>query len=100
MLNFCTTALSLLIVLSAFQENGFVMIVDWTDFSFRQSSNLNPKVLKLMLEGLQDCFPARFKGIHFINQPWYVEAALTVIRPFLKEKTKRKVSVVVRVYSK
>ncbi|KAK7867789.1 hypothetical protein R5R35_001207 [Gryllus longicercus] len=73
------------------QLNGFVFIVDWSEFSFRQSSNLNPRVLKLMIEGLQDCFPARFKGIHFINQPWYVEAALTVIRPFLKEKTKEKI---------
>lgn len=73
------------------QLNGFVVVVDWTDFSFRQSSNLNPKVLKLMIEGLQDCFPARFKGIHFINQPWYVEALLTMIRPFLKDKTKEKI---------
>lgn len=74
------------------QKKGFVIIVDWSEFSFRQSTNLNPKVLKLIIEGLQDCFPARFKGIHFINQPWYVEAILTVIKPFLKEKTKEKVS--------
>jgi len=73
------------------QVNGFVVVVDWSEFSFRQSSSLNPRVLKLMIEGLQDCFPARFKGIHFISQPWYVEAALTVIRPFLKEKTKDKI---------
>lgn len=73
------------------QLNGFVVVVDWSEFSFRQSSSLNPRVLKLMIEGLQDCFPARFKGIHFISQPWYVEAALTVIRPFLKEKTKDKI---------
>ncbi|PNF43482.1 Clavesin-2 [Cryptotermes secundus] len=73
------------------QLNGFVVVVDWSEFSFRQSSSLNPRVLKLMIEGLQDCYPARFKGIHFISQPWYVEAALTVIRPFLKEKTKDKI---------
>ncbi|XP_055596826.1 clavesin-2-like [Uranotaenia lowii] len=73
------------------QANGFVVIVDWTNFSFRQSSNLNPKVLKLMIEGLQDCFPVRFKAIHFIGQPWYVEAALAVIRPFLKEKTRERI---------
>ncbi|PSN49537.1 hypothetical protein C0J52_04979 [Blattella germanica] len=60
------------------QVNGFVVVVDWSEFSFRQSSSLNPRILKLMIEGLQDCFPARFKGIHFINQPWYVEAALTI----------------------
>ncbi|XP_063244289.1 clavesin-2-like [Bacillus rossius redtenbacheri] len=73
------------------QLNGFVVIVDWSDFSYRQSSNLNPRMLKLMIEGLQDCFPARFKAVHFISQPWYVDTILTVIRPFLKEKTKKRI---------
>lgn len=75
------------------QARGFVIIVDWTEFTFRQSTNLKPSVLKLMIEGLQDCFPARFKGIHFIGQPWYVEAALTVIKQFLKEKIKDRIYV-------
>lgn len=75
------------------QANGFVVLVDWTEFSFRQTTNLKPGVLKLMIEGLQDCFPARFKGIHFIGQPWYVEAALTVIKQFLKDKTKDRIYV-------
>lgn len=35
------------------QANGFVAVVDWTNFTLRQSSNLNPKILKLMIEGLQ-----------------------------------------------
>ncbi|XP_044252314.1 clavesin-2-like [Tribolium madens] len=75
------------------QARGFVVIVDWTEFSFRQSTNLKPSILKLMIEGLQDCFPAKFKGIHFIGQPWYVEAALTFIKPFLKEKIKERIFV-------
>lgn len=75
------------------QANGFVIVVDWTEFTFKQTSNMNPKLLKLMIEGLQDCFPARFKGIHFIAQPWYVETALTVIKPFLRGKTKERIYV-------
>lgn len=39
----------------------------------------------------KDCFPIRFKAIHFVGQPWYVEAALAVIRPFLKEKTRERI---------
>lgn len=39
----------------------------------------------------QDSFPARFGGIHFVNQPWYIHALYTVIRPFLKEKTRKRV---------
>jgi CRAL/TRIO domain/CRAL/TRIO, N-terminal domain len=37
------------------QANGFVAIVDWTNFTLRQSAHLNPKILKLMIEGLQVC---------------------------------------------
>lgn len=33
----------------------------------------------------------QFKAIHFIGQPWYVEAALAVIKPFLKEKTRARI---------
>lgn len=92
------------------QANGFVLIVDWTDFTYKQTSHLNPKVLKLIIEGLQvsaelphspepslivafslqDCFPGRFKQVHFLSQPWYVEATLAFIRPFLKEKTRER----------
>ncbi|CAG9824862.1 unnamed protein product [Phaedon cochleariae] len=75
------------------QTNGFVVIVDWTEFTFRQTSNLKPSILKLMIEGLQDCFPARFKGVHFIGQSWYVEMALAVIKPFLNEKIKERIYV-------
>nr|XP_009505531.1 PREDICTED: clavesin-2 [Phalacrocorax carbo] len=38
-----------------------------------------------------DSFPARFGGIHFVNQPWYIHALYTVIRPFLKEKTRKRI---------
>lgn len=75
------------------QINGLVMIVDWSDFSLKQSSQLSPKLLRLIVEGLQDSFPARFTGIHFINQPWYVEATINLLRSFLKEKTKEKIFV-------
>lgn len=73
--------------------NGFVVIVDWTEFPFSRSSQLTPSILRLMIEGLQDCFPAKFKGVHFVNQPWYVEAALLVIRRFLREDTAERIFV-------
>lgn len=73
------------------QANGFVVIVDWTEISFKQSTNLAPKLLKLIIDGLQDSFPARFKGIHFIGQPWYVEAALMLIKQFLKDAIKDRI---------
>ncbi len=35
------------------QVHGFVIIVDWSQFSFKQSTWINPKILKLIIEGLQ-----------------------------------------------
>uniref|UniRef100_A0A8C9TG75 Sphingomyelin phosphodiesterase acid like 3A n=1 Tax=Scleropages formosus TaxID=113540 RepID=A0A8C9TG75_SCLFO len=73
------------------QVNGFVLIIDWSNFTFKQASKLTPSMLRLAIEGLQDSFPARFGGIHFVNQPWYIHALYTVIRPFLKDKTRKRV---------
>ncbi|GBP16691.1 Clavesin-2 [Eumeta japonica] len=73
------------------QANGYVVVVDWTEFTFKQSRNLQPKTLKLMIDGLQDCLPVRFKSIHFIGQPWYVETALAVIKPYLHAKTRDRI---------
>ena len=47
----------------------------------------NPMLIQL----LQDAFPARFKGVHVINQPWYVSMVLSIIRPFMKEKLKQRI---------
>lgn len=41
------------------QANGFVAIVDWTNFSMRQSTHLNPKILKHFIEGLQVLLPTK-----------------------------------------
>lgn len=35
------------------QALGFVIIVDWTNFPFQKSRQISPKLLKLMIEGLQ-----------------------------------------------
>ncbi|XP_061613464.1 clavesin-1-like isoform X2 [Phyllopteryx taeniolatus] len=83
-------SLEVLIEKPELQINGFVLIVDWSDFSFKQASKLTPNVLKLAIEGLQDSFPARFGGIHFVNQPWYIRAMFTIIKPFLKDKTRKR----------
>lgn len=72
------------------QTNGFVLIIDWTGFPLRLSTQLGPRVLRLMAEGLHDCFPARFKGVHFINRPWFVEAVLLSVRGILSDKARRR----------
>ncbi|KAG7525023.1 clavesin-1-like [Solea senegalensis] len=84
-------SLEVLIENPELQINGFILIIDWSNFSFKQASKLTPNILRLAIEGLQDSFPARFGGIHFVNQPWYIHAMFTIIKPFLKDKTRKRI---------
>lgn len=77
----------------AVQVHGVVAILDWSNFPARLTTSLSPKMLRLMLDGLQDAFPLRLGALHLINQPWYVEAALGLARPFLKEKLRSRIHV-------
>lgn len=72
------------------QINGYVLIIDWTGFPLRLSTQLGPRILRLMAEGLHDSFPVKFKAVHFVNRPWHVEAALFSLRGILSEKTRRR----------
>ena len=43
-------------------------------------------LFRLLPVEFQDTFPARVKGLHLINQPWYVSMLLAIVRPFMKQK--------------
>ncbi|OXB55986.1 hypothetical protein ASZ78_003209 [Callipepla squamata] len=47
------------------QVNGFVLIIDWSNFTFKQASKLTPSMLRLAIEGLQVMFFFLFLILHF-----------------------------------
>lgn len=40
----------------------------------------------------QEAFPARFKSLHLVHQPWYISIVYRLAKPFIKPKFKDRVS--------
>ncbi|XP_034949975.1 clavesin-2-like [Chelonus insularis] len=73
------------------QQSGFVAVVDWSGFSLRQGGALGAAAVRNLIAALRGRFPARFKAIHFLSPPLYVQATLALVKPFLDEKTRHKI---------
>ncbi|XP_060565184.1 alpha-tocopherol transfer protein-like isoform X2 [Ruditapes philippinarum] len=68
------------------QITGIIMIVDLDDLGLNHAKNISPFYAKKISGLLQDSFPMRFKGIHYVNEPVIFDMIFAVIRPFMKQK--------------
>lgn len=76
------------------QVNGFSVVYDFTGSSLMSMLTVAKSELitkGILIELLQEAFPARFKGIHLLHQPWYISIVLSVIRPFMKQKLRDRI---------
>lgn len=78
------------------QINGFSVVYDFTGSSLMSMLKVAQSELitkGILIELLQEAFPARFKGVHLVHQPWYVSMVLSVIKPFMKQKLRDRIHI-------
>ncbi|OXA60292.1 alpha-tocopherol transfer protein-like [Folsomia candida] len=68
------------------QENGTVMIHDLSHLGLSHARQFNMRQIKKFIAVLQGAFPAKFKTIHVINQPYIHNVLLAISQPFLSKK--------------
>ena len=39
----------------------------------------------------QEVFPMRLKGVHLVNEAWYIGTLIAIIKPFMKQKMRKRV---------
>lgn len=75
------------------QVNGIVMLADFKDIGMAQVMHFNPYFAKRITTVTQDAFPVRIKHNHVINEPIIFKALHAIIRPFMKEKMRKRMVV-------
>ncbi|CAD7086529.1 unnamed protein product [Hermetia illucens] len=73
------------------QIGGIVVLLDMAGAGLGHAKFLVPYLSRKTVEVIQEAFPLRFKAFHILNQPFYFDAILAVLKPFLKEKIRKRI---------
>lgn len=74
------------------QINGFVMVLDMSEFGWSQLRRFGPSQAKKMVHIIDECLPIRFKAIHVIHESTLADIAFTILKPFLSEELRDKIT--------
>lgn len=73
------------------QIGGLVVLLDFAGLRFAHAKYLSPHLAKRTVEVIQEAFPLRFKAFHILHEPFYFDAILAILKPFLNEKIRNRV---------
>ncbi|CAG2170754.1 unnamed protein product [Oppiella nova] len=74
------------------QINGLICIIDMKDFGWAQLRRFGPSQAKKMVHIIDECLPIRFKAIHVIHESTLADIAFTILKPFLSEELRQKIT--------
>lgn len=75
------------------QIAGAVILIDMAGLKFAHAKFLSPHLAKRSAEVIQDSFPMRFKAFHILHEPFYFDAILQLIKPFMTTKMRQRVNI-------
>ncbi|XP_047511397.1 retinaldehyde-binding protein 1-like [Pieris napi] len=65
---------------------GFCMVVDFKGMSLGHLARIDLQSLQQFLYYLQETMLVRFKGMHFVNAPSWVDKLVMMMKPFMKKE--------------
>ncbi|XP_035659469.1 alpha-tocopherol transfer protein-like isoform X1 [Branchiostoma floridae] len=80
------------------QVNGLMVIMEVSGITANHAYHIGPRYASTMTNIIQEAFPARIKGMHFVNESAFLDTVFAVIRPFMKEKLKQRIKMHGNVY--
>lgn len=68
------------------QVSGIILLADLKGVGFGHLTHTTPFFIKRVVSLLQDSFPMRMKGVHYLNEPTLFDIFFTIARQFMKKK--------------
>ncbi|XP_078495534.1 alpha-tocopherol transfer protein-like [Ciona intestinalis] len=76
-----------------FQIHGLIVIEDLSYFGLNFAQQMGPSVGKKFVSLLQEAMPVRLKSVNMVNEPKIFDIFFAIVRPFMKEKLKKRLNV-------
>ncbi|KOX73152.1 Alpha-tocopherol transfer protein-like [Melipona quadrifasciata] len=72
------------------QIAGIHVILNMTGLTLTHVTHITPSFAASVTDWIQRCLPCRLKGIHIVNQPFIFNMIYQIFKPFLLEKTRKR----------
>ncbi|XP_066292209.1 alpha-tocopherol transfer protein-like [Branchiostoma lanceolatum] len=91
-------SLELLLEEDETQVSGLIFVQEESGVTMRHAYQVGLSYARTIAKIFQDAFPVRVRGVHLVNESFLVDAIFAIIRPFLKDKLKKRIQLHGSVY--